>query len=88
MEKVLFLSVAITILFSIFKFVEMKFIDKQMKPFKIIFREVVVVFIASLVVGFFFVTYDKSISDFFNVITDTKVISTATTEVFTDTPGF
>jgi multisubunit Na+/H+ antiporter MnhB subunit len=90
MENMLIVAIITTLLFCAFKFVEMRFIDKQkeMKPLKFFVRDLVLVFISSLAAGFFFFNSNKQISEFVNTITDTKVIPEGAAQVFTDAPGF
>ena len=90
MENMLIIAVITTLLFCAFKFIEMRFIDKQkeMKPLKFFVRDLVLVFISSLAAGFFFFNSNKQISEFVNTITDTKVIPEGAAQVFTDAPGF
>jgi len=51
-------------------------------------RDLVIVFMSSLIAGFVFFSGNKQISEFFNTITDTKVIAEGAAQVFTDAPGF
>jgi hypothetical protein len=89
MEQVLLLSITITFLFFVLKIVEMKYLDKEVKPFKIIFRDTVIVFVSSMVSSFAYFHFNKHIHDFFNIITSTPTLSTpSNTPVFTDEPGF
>lgn len=90
MENMLIVAIITTLLFCAFKFVEMRFIDKQkeMKPLKFFVRDLVLVFVSSLAAGFFFFNSNKQISEFVNTITDTKVIPEGAAQVFTDAPGF
>jgi len=66
----------------------MKYIDKEMKPMKLFIRDAIIVFISTLLCCYVFFSYDSYITDFFNVVTDSKVINPANTQVFTDVPGF
>ena len=90
MENMLIVAIITTLLFCAFKFIEMRFIDKQkeMKPLKFFVRDMVIVFVSSMVAGFFFFNANSQISEFVNTITDTKVIPDGHAPVFTDTPGF
>jgi len=90
LDKVLLISAFITLLFCIFKFIEMKFIDKQLKPVKHIIRDAAYVFGASLNGVFGFLNMNTSFKDFMNVITDNKNIdvTSGTTQIFTGEPGF
>ena len=88
MERELILSTLVTILFSVLKFIEMKYIDKENKPMKLFVRDSIIVFICTLLCSYVFFSFDVYITDFFNVVTDSKVINPANTQVFTDVPGF
>jgi hypothetical protein len=88
MEKVILISILITFLFCLFKFIEMKYLDKDFKPLKIFVRDSIYVLISSFVATFFYYQMDGKITDFLNVLTDTKTLNTGTTEIFTDEPGF
>ena len=88
MEKEFILAALVTFLFSLLKFIEMKYIDKEMKPMKLFIRDAIIVFISTLLCCYVFFSYDSYITDFFNVVTDSKVINPANTQVFTDVPGF
>lgn len=88
MQKVFLISLLITVLFCLMKFLEMKFVDKKFKPLKFLFRDVVIVMICSVVslyVGFYLET---TVMNMYSVVTDQKIINTATTPIFTDDPGF
>jgi len=90
LDKILLIAFFITLLFCIFKFIEMKFIDKEMKPLKNVIRDAAYVLAASLIGVFVFLNMNTSIKDFMNVITDSKNVdvTSATTQIFTGEPGF
>lgn len=89
MEQVFILAISITLVFFVLKIVEMKYLDKEVKPFKLIFRDTIIVFVSSMSASFGYFYFNKHIHDFFNIITDTPTLSTAAnTPVFTDEPGF
>jgi hypothetical protein len=90
LDKILLIASFITLLFCIFKFVEMKFIDKEMKPLKTVIRDAAYVLGSSLIGVFVFLNMNTSIKDFMNVITDSKNIevTSSTTQIFTGEPGF
>jgi hypothetical protein len=90
MENIFVISFIATICFCVFKFVEMKFIDKnkEMKPLKFFVRDAVMVFVSSLFASFAYFYMNNTINEFMNTVTETKVLSVGTTEVFTDVPGF
>lgn len=90
MEQVFIIAIATVLLFSVVKIVETKYLDKngEKKPLKLIVRDVVIVFASSLTATFVYFTFQNQIRDFFNIVTETPTLNTATTQIFTDTPGF
>lgn len=88
MEKVFILSIVVTCLFVIIKILEMKFIDKEWKPLKVIIRDAAVVLVSSIVGSFLYFHMDGSVMDFLNVVTDNKSFNMSATQIFTDEPGF
>lgn len=88
MEKILIVSLLITGIFCAIKFLDMKFLDKQMRPLKYIIRDAVFVLVSSLIAIYTITRSNQHISDFFNVVTNTTTLNPATTQVFTDAPGF
>ena len=88
LEKAFIISIIAGILYAVFRFVEMKYIDKQMKPLKIVVRDILLVTIAVFVSSFAFFSMDTNITGLMNVVTDTKTVTPAATQIFTDEPGF
>lgn len=88
MEKVLIFAISITILFCIFKFIEMKYIENEIKPLKFFVRDAIMVFSSSIFCVYILLQFDKNITDLFAVVTDTKIFSPDTTTIFTGEPGF
>lgn len=90
MENAIFIAFSVSLLFCIFKIVEMKFLskNKEIKPLKFFIRDAILVFISSLIAGLVFFSLNGGVSDFVNTLTETKVISTGPPQVFTDAPGF
>tara|TARA_B100001989_G_C24140228_1_gene269891 strand:- start:104 stop:337 length:234 start_codon:yes stop_codon:yes gene_type:complete len=74
--SVFIIGVVIAVIFLIFKFIEMKYILKEKKPLKTLFRDTVVVYI-SVVVGYY--TLNQISSD---------IVDNSSPEVFTGNPGF
>ena len=70
------IGVVISVVYIIFKFIEMKYILKEKKPIKTLVRDSVIVYI-SVVVGYYTLTQISN-----------DIIVNATPEVFTDNPGF
>ena len=88
MEQFLIPAIIATVLFSFFKFLEMKYLDKQIKPLKTVIRDAFMVFVSTLVAIYVFSLFGSSLQEFFNIVTESKTLNTATTQVFTDIPGF
>jgi hypothetical protein len=88
MEKILLISLAITLLFCVMKFIEMKFIDKELKPLKFLIRDAIIVFICATIGLVVYANVGGSFTDFMKVITDKKTLDPASTQIFTDQPGF
>ena len=88
MEQVVIISVLISTLYLGIKVVEMKYVDKKMKPLRDIVRDTVIVFACAAVSTFFYFKMNVNISNFFDVVTDSKTLMPSTTQVFTGEPGF
>lgn len=88
MEKMFILASLITFLFCSMKIIEMKYVSKEWKPLKHVIRDAVIVFMSSISSIFVFNVSNGSMTDFFNIVTDNKVLNPAATEVFTGDPGF
>ena len=88
MEQVFIIAIFTVIVFLLIKYAESKYLEKESKPLKLIVRDALVVFVASMTSAFVFFYFQVTIRDFFNVVTDTTTLHTATTQIFTDTPGF
>jgi hypothetical protein len=88
MEQFLIPAIIATSIFSLFKFLEMKYLDKQMKPLKNVIRDALMVFVASFVGAYVFSLFGGSVQEFFNIVTESKTLNAAATQVFTDVPGF
>ena len=88
-HNVFIIPVIVTLLFCITKFIEMKYIDKIVKPLKFVIRDSIIVFICSLLANFIYLNMNGTIHEFINVVTDTKTIPVCgTTDIFTGDPGF
>jgi hypothetical protein len=71
-----FVSFIVSVIYLVFKFLEMRYIVKKDIPLKILFRDTLLVYV-SCVIGLFIITQ----------INDTTVIKKQTT-AFTDNPDF
>lgn len=80
----------ITLLFALVKFGEYKFLQKEKEktPLKDIVRDLLIVLVSSLAGSYIYFSFQDSINEFFNVVTDSKVLNNAATQVFTDKPAF
>lgn len=88
MEKVFIIAFIITTIFVVAKIVEMKFIDKEMKPIKEFIREAAFVSGSSVLGAFIYLNMDSSLMNFMNTMTNNKSFNMSATQVFTDEPGF
>lgn len=89
MEKVLFLAVAITVVFGILKFIEMKYLDDKLKPLRDMVRDLVMVFFSAFVCSFGVIHYQNNFDDFLSIITNNSKLQPFTnTQVFTGVPDF
>ena len=90
MEKIIIPALIITFLFALAKFVEMKFIEKKMKPLKFVVRDSIIVFVCALITGSLYDGgFESKMTEFMNTITEAKVLPTgATTDIFTGVPEF
>ena len=78
MDNILIISAVISIIFLIAKFIEMRFIEKENKPLKLLIRDTLLVYV-SVICGYFVVNQVK------------PVVQNAggnVTPVFTDLPDF
>ena len=87
MDKVFVLGFIITLIYCIGKFVEVKYLDET-KPLKDIVRDALIVLVSSMSGAFCYFYFETSITDFLNVVTETKVLNNTTTQVFTGNPEF
>ena len=88
MEKAFILSLVITVVYVVSKLIDMKYISKEWKPMRTVMRESLFVLVSSILsVVVFFLTNGK-MSDFFDILTESKTLKPSATEVFTGEPGF
>lgn len=88
MEQIIIISIVITILYCLFKLVEMKYIEHEMKPVKHVVRDALAVLLSSIVVQYAFLNMGNNVSEFFNILTNSKSVEPVAPTVFTDTPVF
>lgn len=87
MKTIVTVMVFSIILFIIMKMIDMKFIQKEMKPIKEVVRESFMVGLAVGIASIAVVTMDKPVSEFMDTIMEKQVL-TGQAQVFTDNPGF
>lgn len=75
MDNIFIIAALISIIFLISKFLEMRFIEKESKPLKLLIRDTLLVYF-SVVVGHFVL---KQVN---------PIIHSSAPQVFTDNPGF
>jgi len=90
MDPMFIVAFFITLLFALVKFGEYKFLQKEQEktPLKDIVRDLLIVLVSSLAGSYIYFSFQDSINEFFNVVTDSKVLNNAATQVFTDKPTF
>lgn len=79
MDNIFVIAGVISIIFLIMKFVEMRFLDKESKPLKLLIRDALLVYF-SVVSGYFIM---EQLSDGFK-----KMEGGTSTPVFVDNPEF
>lgn len=77
MNNIFVVSAVISVIFLIAQFIEMRFIEKDNKPLKILIRDALLVYF-SVISGYFIL----------NQIEPTLNDSSKITPIFTDNPGF
>jgi hypothetical protein len=87
METVISIIVFSTFLFILVNMIDMKFVQKEMKPIKEIVRDAIISGLSVAVAAFAVLTMNKPIAGFLDAITEKQVL-TAQAPVFTDNPGF
>lgn len=80
MSNIFLAAAVVSVVYFIAKFMEMKYVDKEMKPIKVLFRDVLLVYI-SVVVGFFVI-------DQLNPVVQETLHTTNIPLAFTDDPPF
>jgi hypothetical protein len=81
MENIFIIAAVISVIFLITKFIEMRFIEKENKPIKLLMRDALLVYF-SVIIGYFILEQLKPI------IQNAGGEINKNTPVFTDNPGF
>jgi hypothetical protein len=91
MENIVLLTIAISVLFISIKIIEMRFVDKEMKPLKNIVRDAFIVAACSFVPIWGYFQFKDKMASWFGISPSSGGDSAAvmkTPEIFTDNPGF
>jgi predicted small integral membrane protein len=89
MENTIILTVAISVLFIIGKIIEMKYIENEMLPMKLLVRETMMVAGCAFGVLYLFFEYKGKMSEWFGMsVLGSAMDMLKPPEIFTDNPGF
>lgn len=91
MENTILLTISIAVLFLVAKMVEMKYIENEMLPMKLLVREIVMVAGCVFGVLYVFFEYKHKITEWFGTTgfgSSVADIVAKPPEIFTDNPGF
>jgi hypothetical protein len=87
MDSIVSIVLATTVFYIVVKIIEMKFIQKEMRPMKELMRDSAVVALSCGVAVFSVMTLNKPVGSFIDAITEKTAIPSAA-NVFTGDPGF
>jgi len=84
------LATLVTLIYALLKLAEMHFLEKKMKPLKLLVRDIAFVFGASLAASYGYLYLKSPIDDFFTVLIADKgaPVNLEDATIFTDDPGF
>lgn len=91
MEKVVFISILVTFIFSVFKFLEARYLEEDnedSKPLKFYVRDALIVFVSSMIASYITMYMGNSVSELIDIVTETKTVNNAATQIFTGNPEF
>ena len=80
MDNIFIIAAVISIVFIISKFIEMRFVDNESKPLKLLIRDTLLVYF-SVIVGYFIIEQLKPVLEIAGE-------AVTTPQVFTDNPEF
>jgi hypothetical protein len=80
MDNIFIIATVISVIFLITKFIEMRFVDSESKPLKLLIRDTLLVYF-SVIFGYF-------IMDQLKPVLEIAGESVSTPQVFTDNPEF
>ena len=87
MEAIVAIIIITTVLYILAKMIEMKYVNKEMRPVKDLIRDAAVVAVSAGVSTFAVFSMNKSMNGFFNAMTEQNNLP-AVASVFTDNPEF
>ena len=89
MENTILLTIVISVLFIVAKMVEMKYIENEMLPMKLLAREVMMVAACVFGVLYVFFEYKGKLAEWFGLsVIGGAIDAIKPPEIFTDNPGF
>jgi hypothetical protein len=88
MEKILIFSALVAVLFTLLKYLEMRYLDKEPRHVKLFLRDALYVFAVSAAVFYGVGVFETYIDDFIAFITGSKVVRVEKTPVFIGEPAF
>ena len=80
MDNIFIIATVISVIFLISKFIEMRFVDNESKPLKLLIRDTLLVYF-SVIVGYFIIEQLKPVLEIAGE-------AVTTPQVFTDNPEF
>jgi hypothetical protein len=87
MEAIVAIIIITTVLYILAKMIEMKYVDREMRPLKELIRDATVVAVSAGVSTFAVFSMNKSMNGFFSAMTEQTSLP-AVAPVFTDNPEF
>jgi hypothetical protein len=87
MEALVAIIIITTVLYILAKMIEMKYMDKEMRPLKELIRDATIVAVSAGVSTFSVFSMNKSMNGFFSAMTEQTHLP-AVAPVFTDNPEF
>jgi hypothetical protein len=90
MENIIVLTISISVVFLIVKLLEMKYIEKEIKPLKTVVKDSLIVGVSSFICVYVFFQFKTVIFDTIGKSFGTGGVAEIikTPEIFTDNPGF
>jgi hypothetical protein len=86
MKNIFIIAGIISFVFFLSKFIEMKYIDKETRPFKLLIRDTLVVYISVIIGNFISEQIDSLMPS--SIKSTVGIGSSSPPEVFVDNPGF